>query len=61
VRVGEGVLGLRCAFVLAGARTLVMSLWKVPDPETKDFMIEFYKRPLNGVGRPTRLEVRSWR
>src|SRR5262249_18505255 len=29
VHVGEGVIGLRRAFMLAGARTLVMSLWKV--------------------------------
>ena len=28
VKVGEGVFGLRRAFVLAGAQTLVMSLWK---------------------------------
>src|SRR5262249_20171066 len=31
VHVGEGVFGMRRAFVLAGARTLVMSLWKVSD------------------------------
>jgi CHAT domain-containing protein len=40
---GEGIFGFRRAFVLAGARTLVMSLWKVPDEETKDLMIEFYQ------------------
>ena len=30
VQTGEGVLGLRRAFVLAGAQTLVMSLWRCP-------------------------------
>jgi CHAT domain-containing protein len=51
VHAGEGVFGLRRAFVLAGAETLVMSLWKVPDGPTRDLMEDFYARLLSGEGR----------
>ena len=43
VKVGEGVYGLRRAFVLAGAKNLVMSLWQVGDQTTHTQMEEFYR------------------
>lgn len=51
VHVGEGVFGLRRSFVIAGAKTLVMSLWKVPDEQTQELMVDFYQRLLKGEGR----------
>lgn len=51
VQPGEGVFGLRRSFALAGARTLVVSLWQVPDQETQDLMIAFYRYLLEGEGR----------
>jgi CHAT domain-containing protein len=47
IHIGEGVLGLRRAFLLAGARTLVMSLWKVPDLATALLMERFYENMLS--------------
>ena len=48
VKRGEGVFGLRRAFTQAGARSLVMSMWPVPDKETRELMVEFYKNILAG-------------
>jgi tetratricopeptide (TPR) repeat protein/CHAT domain-containing protein len=52
VHAGEGVFGLRRAFVVAGAKTLVMSLWKVPDLATAFLMDRFYDNLLTrGLAR----------
>ncbi len=64
VKTGEGVFGLRRAFALAGAKTLVMSLWKVPDLATQELMVDFYRRILAGTPkadafREAQLELRK--
>ena len=51
ILIGEGVFGLRRSFVVAGAQTLVMSLWKVTDRETRKLMIDFYRKILAGKSR----------
>ena len=59
----EGVFGLQRAFKLAGVRYLIVSLWKVPDTETAEFMRLFYskwlrdKNEINEAFRNTQIEI----
>jgi CHAT domain-containing protein/tetratricopeptide (TPR) repeat protein len=45
---GEGLLGLQRAFQVAGARSVVASLWKVPDEATRNLMSAFYRNLWEG-------------
>lgn len=39
----SGSLGIREAFLLAGAKSVLASLWEVDDNDTADFMHHFYR------------------
>ncbi|MBT8080492.1 MAG: CHAT domain-containing protein [Gammaproteobacteria bacterium] len=43
---GEGMIGLTQGFLYAGARSLLVSLWDVPDGPTSELMIRFYDQVL---------------
>jgi CHAT domain-containing protein len=55
VKLGQGVYGLRRALVVAGAETLVTSLWKINDETTQELMEAYYGNLLAGQGRTTAL------
>ncbi len=55
VKLGQGVYGLRRAFVTAGAETVVTSLWKVNDETTRALMEAYYRHLLQGQGRGSAL------
>jgi CHAT domain-containing protein/tetratricopeptide (TPR) repeat protein len=59
---GEGLIGLTQGFLAAGARSLVASLWQVPDRATAELMTKFYGFMLNDGMRPAEAlrEAQLW-
>ena len=66
-RSGEGVMGLRRAFALAGASHVLMTLWPVQDDRARMFMEAFYADALGSndaagaLGRVQRHLLSDWR
>jgi CHAT domain-containing protein len=58
---GEGVRGLSTAFLFAGAKNVIASLWKVSDESTAELMIEFYTELLSGKDKATSLRLAKLR
>ena len=53
---GEGIMSMARAFNYSGVPSVVMSLWKVPDRETKDIMVAFYKHLKKGESKSEALK-----
>ncbi|EDO42047.1 predicted protein [Nematostella vectensis] len=45
----EGVMGLTRAFLAAGARSVLATLWKISDEATQYFMLKFYRNLASGM------------
>ncbi|MGI9530137.1 CHAT domain-containing protein [Lutimonas sp.] len=54
---GEGVMSMARAFHFSGIPSIVMSLWKVPDKETKVIMIDFYRFLQKGKSKSEALRL----
>jgi CHAT domain-containing protein len=62
LKAGEGVFGLRRAFQLAGARSVIMSLWPVEDGSSRRWMLALYReRFLKGRGTAESVRAASLR
>ncbi|MEM6400353.1 MAG: CHAT domain-containing tetratricopeptide repeat protein [Cyanobacteria bacterium P01_D01_bin.116] len=52
---GDGVIGLSRAFISAGTPSILVSLWSVPDDQTKLLMIDFYQELQQNPDKATAL------
>lgn len=64
INMSEGVFGLQRGFKLAGANSIIMSLWKVDDEATCVLMTSFYRNLVSGKSKKeslwnAQLELRS--
>lgn len=54
---GEGIVGLSRAFLYAGARSVVVSLWNVSDISTGQLMKSFYQNMTGGMSNAAALRL----
>jgi hypothetical protein len=56
IKTADELICLTRALIYAGASSVIVSLWSVYDPSTKDLMFEFYKLLKNGKDKATALQ-----
>ncbi|MGH9870826.1 MAG: CHAT domain-containing protein [Candidatus Polarisedimenticolia bacterium] len=56
---GEGVLGMRRSLAIAGAGTVIMSLWRVEDEATQIWMSALYEARLDGLSTAAAMRASS--
>ncbi len=58
---GDDIIGLTRGFMLAGAPTVLCTLWEVDDESTRVFMEEFYKHYTSGKSKPESFQLAQTR
>jgi len=54
---GDDIVGLNRAFIYAGTPTVVASLWSVPEKETGELMVAFFKQLRSGMSKAEALQA----
>ena len=53
----DGVIGLSRAWMAAGAPSVMVTLWTIPDDATKDLMVTFYQQLAAGTRKAEALRL----